>query len=91
MNPADLKAARENLGELWGYGRPLKMAELGRALGYAQTQEASQRIRRYEELGVRLPPPAKVAIEMMLAGAKPPNFDFIRPSSYKKMKKNEKI
>jgi hypothetical protein len=33
MTPDQLRAARATLGQMWGLGRPLKMSEMGRALG----------------------------------------------------------
>lgn len=71
MSPEELHAARRSLGELWGKGRPLKASELGRALRLGG-RDPGESIRDYERGKTRISGPMSVAVEMMLAGAKPP-------------------
>ena len=71
MTPDQLHAARRTLGELWGLGRPLKASELGRALRLGG-RDPGESIRDYERGKTRISGPMSVAVEMMLAGAKPP-------------------
>jgi hypothetical protein len=72
MTPADLTNARAALGALWGLGRPLYVTELGRILRFPATDPA-QSIRDYEDGVSRIPGPVSVAIDMLLAGAQPPD------------------
>lgn len=71
MTPKQLTAARAKLGKMLGLGRDLHLSELGRALRL-QGRDPGQSIRKWEQ---RDGPtgPASVAIEMMLAGAEPPD------------------
>jgi len=79
MTPADLTAAREALGQRWGLGRPLRMAELGRVLRLPG-KDPGQSIRDYESGETRISGPVSVAVEMMLQGAQPPDgLRAIRP------------
>lgn len=71
MTPESLYNARRALGELWGLGRPLKASELGRALRLGG-RDPGESIRDYERGKTRISGPMSVAVEMMLAGAKPP-------------------
>ena len=71
MTPDELYNARRTLGELWGLGRPLKASELGRALRLGG-RDPGESIRDYERGKTRISGPMSVAVEMMLAGAKPP-------------------
>ena len=71
MSPEELHAARRALGELWGLGRPLHASELGRALRLGG-RDPGESIRDYERGKTRITGPVSVAVEMMLAGAKPP-------------------
>lgn len=70
MNGNDLKAARETLGLRWA-GRRLASAELGRALRL-QGKRPGDTVIEWER-GSGPSGPASVAIEMMLAGAAPPD------------------
>lgn len=79
MTGKDLRAARRTLGEMWGLGRPIKMAELGRILRL-RGQRIDETIHDWER-GSGPSGPASVAIEMMLAGAKPPGLDEIVPGA----------
>lgn len=72
MTPDDLYAARRTLGMMWGLGRPLHAAEMGRALRLGG-RDPGESIRDYERGKTRITGPVSVAVEMMLAGAKPPN------------------
>ena len=69
MTGDELREARARLGQMWGLGRPLGMAELGRALRL-QGRDVGATIRDWER---RDGPtgPAAVAIEAMLAGYRP--------------------
>lgn len=71
MNADELRASRERLGIMWGLGRPLHMSELARALRLTG-RDPGQTIRGWER-GDGPTGPASVAIEMMLAGARPPD------------------
>ncbi len=71
MTPESLYNARRTLGEMWGLGRPLKASELGRALRLGG-RDPGESIRDYERGKTRISGPMSVAVEMMLAGAKPP-------------------
>lgn len=71
MSPDNLYEARRVLGEMWGLGRPLKASELGRALRLGG-RDPGESIRDYERGKTRISGPMSVAVEMMLAGAKPP-------------------
>lgn len=72
MSPEELYAARRALGDMWGLGRPLHASEMGRALRLGG-RDPGESIRDYERGKTRISGPMSVAVEMMLAGAKPPN------------------
>ena len=72
MTGDDLRNARATLGAMWGLGRPLKMSEMGRALRLAG-RDPGANIRDYESGNTRINGPLSVAIDMMLAGALPPD------------------
>lgn len=78
MTGAEIRAARETLGEMWGKGEPLRPHELGRVVGLSSKQPG--RTVRAWERGDQTPQgPVVVAIKMMLAGAFPPNmFKILR-------------
>jgi hypothetical protein len=69
MTGHELRAARYRLGRMWGLGRPLTMAALGRILRL-QGADPGATVRDWER---RDGPtgPAGLAVELMLAGAKP--------------------
>lgn len=71
MTPGELRDARQALGELWGFGRPLHASELGRALRLGG-RDPGESIRDYERGKTKISGPMSVAVEMMLAGALPP-------------------
>ena len=71
MTGPELRDARRTLGEMWGRSRPLTMTEMGRILRL-KGREPGEAIRDWER-GAGPTGPASVAIEMMLAGAMPPN------------------
>lgn len=73
MDKVDVRAARASLGEMWGLGRPLKAAELGRVLGLRGRDPGAQVLRW--ERGDDITGPVRVALSMMLAGAVPPTRD----------------
>lgn len=72
MTPEDLTEARRTLGELWGLGRPLTKTELGRALRLGG-RDPGESIHDYERGKTRISGPMSVALELMLAGAAPPD------------------
>lgn len=63
--------ARAQLGKLAGLDRPLRKSELGRALRL-QGRDVGATVHEWERRGT-ITGPASVAIEMMLAGAEPPD------------------
>lgn len=71
MTGEQLRDARRTLGERWGLGRPLMMSEMGQLLRL-HGRDLGNTIRDWE----RSAPtgPASVAVEMMLAGAEPPDL-----------------
>ena len=71
MTPESLYNARRTLGAMWGLGRTLKASELGRALRLGG-RDPGESIRDYERGKTRISGPMSVAVDMMLAGAKPP-------------------
>ncbi len=72
MTGDDLRDARGALGRLWGLGRPVSMTEMGHALRLAGADPGVS-IRDYERGKTRISGPMAVAVEMMLAGALPPD------------------
>ena len=71
MTGPDLTAARARLGEMWNLPRPLKKAELGRLLRLG-SRDPGESVSDWESERTRIPGPAIVAVQMMLAGALPP-------------------
>lgn len=72
MTGEDLKNARGLLGTLWNLGRPVSMAEMGRALRLGG-RDPGESIRDYERGTTRISGPVSVCVEMMLAGDMPPD------------------
>lgn len=72
MTPDQLRDARGTLGAMWGLQRPLRMSEMGRALRLGGN-DPGQSIRDYERGVTRISGPISVAVDMMLAGALPPD------------------
>jgi len=73
MTGAEIYAARRTLGEMWGVGRPLSYLEVARALRLrTDGRQPGDAVRKWER-GEGPTGPASVAIEMMLAGAMPPD------------------
>lgn len=78
MTPAELTAARRTLGERWGFGRPLHMSEMGRALGLSG-KDPGQSIRDYERGKPAIRGPMATLVRVYLGGAVPPDgLDAIR-------------
>lgn len=73
MNGKDIRKARAQLGKLWGLDRPLRAAELGRLLRL-QGRDPGATVLAWEA-GTPIFGPVSLAIEMMLAGAKPSTMD----------------
>ncbi len=81
MTGNKLRKAREILGHRWGLGRPLKMAELGRALRLGG-RDPGESIRNYESDRTPISGPVAVAVEMWLAGAPVPGgVDVIKANA----------
>lgn len=80
MTGDELRAARATLGDMWGLGRPLRAAELGRLLGL-RGRDPGQSVLTWERDGPT--GPAAIAIELMLAtGRQPSTFEAaINPRS----------
>jgi hypothetical protein len=68
----ELRLARGALGHAWGLGRPLTMAEMGSVLRLGGNDPGAS-IRDYEREKTRISGPMSVAIDLMLAGAPPPD------------------
>jgi hypothetical protein len=71
MTPEQLRDARATLGQMWGFGRPLNMTELGRALRLGG-KDPGESVRDYERGKTKISGPMSVAVDMMLAGSQPP-------------------
>lgn len=79
MTGEELRSARATLGELWGLGRPLKMSELGRAIGLTGN-DPGQSIRDYERGVTRISGPISFLVRLYLRGVLPPDgLDIIKP------------
>jgi hypothetical protein len=80
----ELRAALRDLGALWGMTRPLRPAELGRALRLGPEQPGKS-VANWLNARRQIPTPAMVAIEMMLLGALPPDglSNVVLPSPLK--------
>ncbi len=70
MTPSQLRDARDTLGRMWGYNRPLHMSEMGRALRL-HGRDPGRAIRDYERGTTKISGPLSLAVELMLAGANP--------------------
>lgn len=57
---------------MWNVGRPVSMAEMGRALRLGG-RDPGESIRDYERGTTKISGPMSVAVEMMLAGSLPPD------------------
>ncbi len=73
MCHTDIRAARRELGELWGLDRPLSYSELGRVLRLGGLRPDNS-VRDYERGKTPVSGPISVALELLLAGAKPGHF-----------------
>lgn len=67
MTGRELKTARQQIGQRWGIGRPLRQSELARVLQLSSGQTISQ----YESGRFSVPGPVAVAVEMMCDGSLP--------------------
>lgn len=74
MTGDQVRKARHQLGELWGLGRPLRMSELGRVLGLTG-RDPGDAISNYERGATRVSGPIALALELMLAGARPADLE----------------
>jgi len=72
MTPAELHDARATLGTMWGLGRPLKMSEMGRALGLGG-RDPGESIRDYERGKTTISGPVDRLVRVYLRGALPPD------------------
>lgn len=73
MTGPEIRQARADLGRLFGLGRPLRAAELGRLLRL-KGRDPGATVLAWEA-GDPISGPVSVAVEMMLDGARPPTFD----------------
>lgn len=79
MTPTELRTARATLGQMWGLGRPLKMSEMGRALGLGG-RDPGESIRDYERGKTPVSGPLSRLVRVYLGGALPPDgLDSIKP------------
>lgn len=79
MTGAELKAARARLGVMWGLGRPVNKAEMGRACGLGGA-DPGQSIADYEAGRTRIGGPTKILVRLYLGGCLPPDgLQQIRP------------
>ena len=67
MTPAELRAARATLGQMWGLNRHLKMAELGRVLRL-QGRDPGASVRDWERGHTPISGPVSLVIEAYLSG-----------------------
>lgn len=72
MTGPEMRDARAELGELWGFGRPLHMSEMGRAVGLGG-KDPGQSIRDYERGATRISGPLSMLIRLYLKGILPPD------------------
>lgn len=72
MTPDELRDARDTLGQMWGFGRPLKMSEMGRALGLGG-RDPGESIRDYERGKTAISGPVDRLVRVYLRGALPPD------------------
>lgn len=70
MTGDDMRDARGRLGDLWGLGRPLAMAEMARVLGLGG-RDPGANIRDYEQGKTRISGPMSLAIDALLSGWRP--------------------
>lgn len=72
MSPDKIEAAKASLGRAWGLSRPLHNSELARALRLGG-RDPGATIQDWIKQKTAISGPCTVAIEMMLAGALPPD------------------
>jgi hypothetical protein len=70
MTGADITRARAQLARLWGLKRPLTASQLGRIL-QLDGRDPGQTVRRWETGAYDPPGPVRLAVALMLAGARP--------------------
>ncbi len=73
MTGSEVRAARATLGRLWGLNRPLRAAELGRALRL-KGRDPGKTILDWERNDPPITGPASVALQAMLDGWQRPNI-----------------
>tara|TARA_R110002051_G_scaffold161835_2_gene233449 strand:+ start:336 stop:575 length:240 start_codon:yes stop_codon:yes gene_type:complete len=79
MTPAQITAARAALGERWGFPRPLKRSELGRALGF-DGRDPGRPVSEYESGKYEITGSTAQLLRVYLAGALPPGgVETIKP------------
>lgn len=77
----DIAQARHKLGTMWGLGRPLTRAELGRALMLSE-KYGGEHVSKLETGKANLSGPIYACICMMLAGAVPPGMESVVKPGY---------
>lgn len=73
MTGAQLRKARTTLGTQWGLDRPLRAAELGRLLRL-NGRDPGRHVLDWENGKHAVSGPVSIAIDLMLAGNKPPTY-----------------
>jgi hypothetical protein len=74
MTGEDLRAARATLGQLWGLGRPVSMAEMGRVVGLGG-RDPGESIRDYERGKTMISNPLALALAALLDGWRPADLE----------------
>lgn len=72
MTGAEMRQARDRLGEMWGKKRPLHMTEMGRACRLGGI-DPGQSIRDYERGTTKISGPLSALVALYLAGVLPPD------------------
>ena len=76
MTPTEFRDARGVLGHRWGLDRPLTLSEFGRVLRLGGDRPAVS-VRDYERGKTTVSGPLSLAVELMLAGARPARLQEI--------------
>jgi hypothetical protein len=74
ISAEDLYDARRTLGEAWGLDRPLSLEEMARILRLSGRDPGAS-LRDYERGKTQISGPLSLAVELLLAGGRPPEVD----------------
>lgn len=74
MTRDDLRDARRTLGEAWGLDRPLTLMEMAQVLRLSG-RDPGQSLWDYERGKTTISGPLSLAVELLLAGGRPPEVD----------------